>query len=63
MPTLAPGDVVIMANLSSHKRPAIRQAIRAAKAKLLYLLPYSPDLNPIEQMLLRDNQGENSATI
>src|SRR3546814_1204019 len=39
-----------MDNLSSHKRPAIRQAIRAAKAKLLYLPPYSPDLNPIEQM-------------
>lgn len=43
-----------MDNLSRHKRPAIRQAIRqairAAKAKLLYLPPYSPDLNPIEQM-------------
>ena len=50
VPTLAPGDIVIMDNLSSHKRPAIRQAIRAAKAKLLYLPPYSPDLNPIEQM-------------
>lgn len=50
LPTPAPGDVVIMDNLSSHKRPAIRQAIRAAKAKLLYLPPYSPDLNPIEQM-------------
>jgi transposase len=50
VPTLAPGDVVIMDNLSSHKRPAIRKAIRAAKAKLLYLPPYSPDLNPIEQM-------------
>lgn len=50
VPTLAPGDIVIMDNLSSHKRPAIRKAIRAAKAKLLYLPPYSPDLNPIEQM-------------
>ena len=50
VPTLAPGDIVIMDNLSSHKRPAIRQAIRAAKAKLLYLPPYSPHRNPIEQM-------------
>jgi transposase len=50
IPTLAPGDIVVMDNLSSHKRPAIRKAIRTAKAKLLYLPPYSPDLNPIEQM-------------
>ena len=56
MPTLAPGDIVIMDNLSSHKRPVIRQAIRAAKAKLLYLPPYSPDLNPIEQMLSKLKQ-------
>ena len=48
VPTLAPGDVVIMDNLSSHKRPAIRQAIRAAGARLIFLPPYSPDLNPIE---------------
>lgn len=48
-PTLAPGDVVILDNLSSHKRPAVRQAIRAAGARLLFLPPYSPDLNPIEQ--------------
>ena len=40
-------------HLSSHKRPAIRQAIRAAKAKLLYLPPYSPDLHPIEQMFFK----------
>ena len=51
VPTLAPGDIVIMDNLSSHKRPAIRQAIRAAGARLLFLPPYSPDLNPIEQVL------------
>lgn len=50
VPTLAPGDVVIMDNLSSHKRPGIRKAIRSVGAKLLYLPPYSPDLNPIEQM-------------
>ena len=50
LPTLAKGDVVIMDNLSSHKRPAIRKIIRSVGARLLYLPPYSPDLNPIEQM-------------
>ena len=49
VPTLRPGDVVIMDNLGSHKRQAIRRAIRAARAKLLFLPAYSPDLNPIEQ--------------
>ncbi|MEA3004107.1 MAG: hypothetical protein QOH81_2895 [Sphingomonadales bacterium] len=49
-PTLKPGDVVIMDNLGSHKGKAVRQAIRAAGARLLFLPPYSPDLNPIEQM-------------
>ena len=48
-PTLRPGDIVVMDNLSSHKDPAIRRAIRSAGAKLFYLPPYSPDLNPIEQ--------------
>lgn len=50
VPTLKPGDVVILDNLSSHKGPAIRQAIRNVGARLLFLPPYSPDLNPIEQM-------------
>ena len=50
VPTLSPGDVVIMDNLSSHKKPAIRNAIRAVGARLLFLPPYSPDLNPIEQL-------------
>jgi transposase len=49
LPTLKPGDVVIMDNLGSHKADAIRQAIRSAGARLIYLPPYSPDLNPIEQ--------------
>ncbi len=49
-PTLRPGDVVIMDNLSSHKGKAVRQAIRAAGAKLIFLPKYSPDLNPIEQV-------------
>jgi transposase len=53
VPTLSPGDVVIMDNLSSHKRPAIRKAIRGAGAKLLFLPPYSPDLNPIEQVFAK----------
>jgi len=49
VPTLRPGDVVILDNLGSHKGQAVRRAIRAAGAKLLFLPPYSPDLNPIEQ--------------
>ena len=49
LPLLAPGDIVVMDNLRSHKGRAIRAAIRAAKAKLLFLPAYSPDLNPIEQ--------------
>jgi transposase len=49
VPTLRPGDVVVMDNLSSHKRARVRQAIEGAGCQLLYLPPYSPDLNPIEQ--------------
>jgi transposase len=48
-PTLAPGDIVIVDNLSSHKVAGVREAIEACGAMLLYLPPYSPDLNPIEQ--------------
>lgn len=50
VPTLSAGDVVVMDNLSSHKNVAVRAAIRAAGAKLFFLPPYSPDLNPIEQV-------------
>jgi transposase len=46
---LHPGDIVIMDNLSSHKSRGVRDAIEAAGASLLYLPPYSPDFNPIEQ--------------
>jgi transposase len=53
VPTLSPGDIVIMDNLSSHKRPVIRRAIRSAGAKLLFLPPYSHDLNPIEQVFAK----------
>jgi len=49
VPNLRPGDVVVMDNLSSHKAAAVRRAIRATGAKLIFLPPYSPDLNPIEQ--------------
>jgi transposase len=48
VPTLSPGDIVIMDNLGSHKRPGIRAAIEGAGARLIYLPPYSPDFNPIE---------------
>ena len=53
VPTLAPGDVVILDNLASHKGKAARQLIRAVGAKLLFLPPYSPDLNPIEQVFAK----------
>jgi len=49
LPTLKPGDIVILDNLGSHKSAALRQIIRAAGARLWFLPPYSPDLNPIEQ--------------
>jgi transposase len=49
VPTLSPGDVVVMDNLASHKGVAVRRAIRKAGAHLLFLPPYSPDLNPIGQ--------------
>ena len=49
VPTLKPGDIVIMDNLSSHKNEDVRQIIEAAGASLRYLPPYSPDFNPIEQ--------------
>lgn len=47
-PTLSPGDTVVIDNLASHKVAGVREAIEAVDAKLLYLPPYSPDLNPIE---------------
>ena len=48
-PALQPGDVVVMDNLSAHKVNGVRELIEKAGAKLLYLPPYSPDLNPIEK--------------
>ncbi len=52
-PTLSPGDVVIMDNLGSHKGKAAHAAIRAKGAHLIFLPPYSPDLNPIEQVFAK----------
>jgi transposase len=53
VPTLSPGDVVVMDNLGSHKGQAVRRLIRSAGAKLFFLPRYSPDLNPIEQVLAK----------
>jgi transposase len=50
VPTLRAGDMVVMDNLSSHKRRGVREAIEATGATLAFLPPYSPDLNPIEKM-------------
>jgi transposase len=49
VPTLSPGDVVVMDNLSAHKRARVRELVEGAGGTLLFLPPYSPDLNPIEQ--------------
>jgi transposase len=53
VPTLGRDDIVIVDNLGSHKGKAVRRAIRAAGARLFFLPPYSPDLNPIEQMFAK----------
>jgi transposase len=53
IPTLKPGDIVVIDNLGSHKGKSVRRAIRAAGAKLFFLPPYSPDLNPIEQVFAK----------
>jgi transposase len=69
VPTLKPGDVVIMDNLGSHRGRAVRRAIRKAGAKLIFLPKYSPDLNPIEQVfaklkhLLRKEQARSWDTV
>ncbi len=69
VPSLRPGDIVVMDNLGSHKGQAVRQAIRSADAKLFVLPKYSPDLNPIEQVfaklkhLLRQAAARNFDTV
>jgi transposase len=61
VPVLKQGDIVVMDNLGSHKSAAIRQMIRAAGARLWYLPPYSPDLNPIEQAFAKIKHCMRSA--
>jgi transposase len=53
IPTLKPRDIVVLDNLGSHKGKAVRDTIRAAGARLVFLPPYSPDLNPIEQVFAK----------
>jgi transposase len=59
-PKLCPNDVVVLDNLSSHKRPRVAELIRTAGAELVYLPPYSPDLNPIEQAFSKVKQSLRS---
>ena len=59
-PQLRPGDVVVLDNLSSHKRARTRELIEAAGARLEFLPPYSPDLNPIEMVFAKIKQGLRS---
>ena len=61
VPTLRPGQIVVMDNLSSHKAERVGQLIRAAEAELLYLPPYSPDLSPIEPAFSKLKQLLRSA--
>ncbi len=61
VPTLREGDIVIMDNLGSHKSKAVLAAIRHAGATLFYLPPYSPDLNPIEQVFAKLKQRLRTA--
>ena len=69
VPTLSPGDVVVLDNLGSHRGKQVRQAIRRAGARLIFLPKYSPDLNPIEQVfsklkhLLRKAQARTQDAI
>jgi transposase len=61
VPVLKPGDIVILDNLGSHKSAALRRILRAAGARLWYLPPYSPDLNPIEQAFAKIKRWMRSA--
>jgi transposase len=60
-PALRPGDVVVMDNLAAHKVAGVQDAIQAVGASVLYLPPYSPDLNPIEQFFAKLNAMLRSA--
>ena len=61
IPTLQPGDIVVMDNLGSHKSSAVRRALRAVGAKLFFLPKYSPDLNPIEMFFSKLKHGLRKA--
>lgn len=63
LPTLRPGDMVIIDNLSSHKRQRTRELIESAGAMLIYLPPYSPDLNPIEMVVSKIKQNLRSLAL
>ena len=60
VPQLRPGDLVVLDNLSSHKRTRTRRLVEAAGAELLFLPPYSPDLNPIEMIFAKIKQSLRS---
>ena len=60
-PQLSPGDVVVMDNLAAHKVAGVRDLIESSGAKLLYLPPYSPDFNPIEQCWAQAKQRLRTA--
>ena len=60
VPTLRPGDIVVMDNLSSHKSARTTELIHAARAELVYLPPYSPDFNPIEPAFSKIKQALRS---
>lgn len=60
-PNLRPGDIVILDNLGSHKGKHIRRLVRQAGARLWFLPPYSPDLNPIEQAFAKIKQAMRTA--
>ena len=61
IPTLRPGDIVVMDNLGSHKSSLVRRALKAVGAKLFFLPKYSPDLNPIEMFFSKLKQGLRNA--
>ncbi len=69
LPTLTRGDIVFMDNLSFHKAPRIRTLIESVGARLVFLPPYSPDLNPVElcwakvKTALRDAKARTSETL
>jgi hypothetical protein len=60
VPTLRPGDLVILDNLASHKGPRVGELIRTRNANVLYLPPYSPDFNPIENAFSKIKQALRS---